>query len=136
NNQRIVLIAGLAAAIVVIGLLSLLLLRRKPVIGENEYRQQTAPPPASQTGDLKPSLTQTPRLTTEELFKQAAQSVVLIQVFNSSGTQFGTGSGFIVADGGVVTNYHVIRGAYSATARLQDGSTNPIQGAMASDPNR
>jgi hypothetical protein len=75
-------------------------------------------------------------LTTEELFKQAAPSVVLIQVFNSSGMQFGTGSGFIAEDNGVVTNYHVIRGAYSATARLQDGSTNPIQGVMGCDPNR
>jgi S1-C subfamily serine protease len=75
-------------------------------------------------------------LTTEDLFKQAAPSVVLIQVFNGSGTQFGTGSGFVGADGMVITNYHVIRGAYTASARLQDGSTNPIQGVTGCDPNR
>lgn len=135
DTQRIVLITGFSA-ILVIGLLTFLLLRARPTSGENQYHQLTAPPAGSQSGDLKPSPAQLPRLTTEELFKQAAPSVVLIQVFNSSGTQFGTGSGFIAADGGVVTNYHVIRGAYSAAARLQDGSTNPVQGVVGYDPNR
>jgi S1-C subfamily serine protease len=136
GNKRIVLIAGLAAAIVVIALLTFLLLRPRPIIGENQHHQQSAPPTSSQSSDLKPSPAQPPKLTTEELFKQAAPSVVLIQVFNSSGTQLGTGSGFIGSEGAIVTNYHVIRGAYSATARLQDGSTNPIQGVMGYDPNR
>jgi len=136
DNQRILLISGLAAAIVVIGVLTFLLLRPKPVIGENQYQQQTATPVAVQSNDPKRSPAQPLRLTTEELFKQGAPSVVLIQVFNSSGTQFGTGSGFIAADGAVITNYHVIRGAYSANVRLQDGSTDPIQGVKGFDPNR
>ncbi len=85
DNQRIVLISGLAAAIVVIGVLVFFRLRPRPIIGENQYQQQTAPPAASQSSDLKPSPAQPPRLTTEELFKQASPSVVLIQVFNSSG---------------------------------------------------
>ena len=75
-------------------------------------------------------------LTTEELFKLAAPSVVLVEVFNNSGLRSGTGSGFVAADGAVVTNYHVIRGAYSANVHLQDGSTIPVQGVIGYDQTR
>ena len=77
-----------------------------------------------------------PELTTEELFKLASPSVVLVEVFNASGEKFGTGSGFVAGDGAIVTNYHVIRGAYSANVRLQDGSTIPVQGEVGVDPSR
>lgn len=136
SKSRILLVSGLVAAIVGIGVLTFLLLRPKPTILSANQFQQNVPPAASPSSDLKPSPVQPARLTTEDLFKQAAPSVVLIQVFNGSGTQFGTGSGFVGADGMVITNYHVIRGAYTATTRLQGGSTNPIQGVVGYDPNR
>lgn len=136
NNSRILLISGLVTAIFLIGVLTFLWSRSKPTILTANQYQQTAPPAASPSSDPKPSPVQPARLTTEDLFKRAAPSVVLIQVFNGSGTQFGTASGFVGADGMVITNYHVIRGAYTATVRLQDGSTNPIQGVMGYDPNR
>ncbi|TSE19434.1 Periplasmic serine endoprotease DegP [Tepidimonas alkaliphilus] len=68
---------------------------------------------------------------TIELFEKARDSVVFIstaQVVRDAWTRNvwevprGTGSGFIWDDAGhVVTNYHVIEGASSATVRLADG---------------
>ncbi len=68
---------------------------------------------------------------TIELFEQARDSVVFIstaQVVRDAWTRNvwevprGNGSGFIWDDAGhVVTNYHVIEGASSATVRLADG---------------
>ena len=58
------------------------------------------------------------------MFKLASPSVALIEVFNESGERLGTASGFVASENGaVVTNYHVIRGAYSANAHFQDDST-------------
>lgn len=96
---------------------------------------------SSASATLKPSATQStpqpsPELSTEELFKLASPSVVLVEVFNATGERYGTGSGFVAADGAIVTNYHVIRGAYSANVHLQDGSTMPVQGVFGFDPNR
>jgi len=44
------------------------------------------------------------------------------------------GTGFICpAEGVVVTNYHVIRGATSGTVRFDNGETRPIEGVLAYD---
>jgi S1-C subfamily serine protease len=78
-----------------------------------------------------------PELSSEDLFKLASPSVVLIEVFKQSGERRGTASGFIAnSEGAVVTNYHVIRGASSASIRLQDGSTTDAQGIFGYDPHR
>jgi hypothetical protein len=45
----------------------------------------------------------------------------------------GQGSGFIVsADGRILTNYHVIKGARSAIVKLSNGSFFPVEGIIAS----
>jgi S1-C subfamily serine protease len=78
-----------------------------------------------------------PALSNEDLFKLASPSVVLIEVFKESGERSGTASGFIgTSDGAIVTNYHVIRGASSASIHLPDGSTTTAQGILGFDPNR
>jgi S1-C subfamily serine protease len=78
-----------------------------------------------------------PELTAENLFKLASPSVVLIEVFDESGQRVATGSGFVASvDGAIVTNYHVIRGAYSANLHLQDGSTIPVRGVIGFDQSR
>lgn len=60
-------------------------------------------------------------LSARELYEKASQSVVEIHVFDADGTYFAQGSGFFVNDyGTLATNYHVIEGAYSATAILND----------------
>jgi len=76
-------------------------------------------------------------MSPEDVFKLVSPSVALIEVFNESGERSATASGFVAsANGAVITNYHVIRGAYSANARFQDGSTRPIEGVIGHDQYR
>ena len=84
------------------------------------------------------SSTQPPReVSAEDIFKSASPSVALIEVFNESGERLGTASGFVASDNGaVITNYHVIRGAYSASAHFPDGSTRSVEGVIGHDPYR
>jgi len=70
-----------------------------------------------------------------ELAERTRPSVVLVTVSDASGKKIGVGTGFFVsADGRVVTNFHVIRGAASATATLSDGHESKILGALVADP--
>ena len=63
-------------------------------------------------------------LSPEVLYEYISPAVVEIQVFDINGNQFALGSGFFIDDKGTLaTNYHVIEDAYSATAKLSDGST-------------
>jgi hypothetical protein len=85
----------------------------------------------------KPAAIRLRELTTEELFKLAGPSVVELEVFNERNEKTGIGSGFVVAGNGtIITNYHVIRGAYSAKAIFQEGSTAAVVGVLGFDPDR
>jgi S1-C subfamily serine protease len=70
--------------------------------------------------------------TTIEVFRQASPSVVFITTldrrrgfaFDINEIPSGTGSGFVWDERGtIVTNFHVVQGADSATVTLHDGST-------------
>jgi hypothetical protein len=68
-------------------------------------------------------------LTPEQIAARATPSVVLIKVPG------GLGSGFVVsADGRVVTNFHVISGARSATVTTADGREFSAVEVMGADP--
>jgi S1-C subfamily serine protease len=85
--------------------------------------QQKAVPPPQRT------------YSTEELFQLASPAVVLVEVYDQEGHKRGLGSGFAAsANGSVVTNYHVIRGASRATAKFADGTFAPVVGVVAYDP--
>jgi S1-C subfamily serine protease len=85
--------------------------------------QQKAAPPPQRT------------YSTEELFQLASPAVVLVEVYDQEGHKRGLGSGFAAsANGSVVTNYHVIRGASRATAKFADGTFAPVLGVVAYDP--
>jgi S1-C subfamily serine protease len=118
-------------------LASVLFLRSRNSASEGAAPQQSAQaPPAF---NPKPSGAQqlAQELSTEDLFRLASPSVVLIEVFGDSGERTGTASGFIASENGaIITNYHVVRGARSANVRLQDGSTMPVQGVLGFDPYR
>jgi len=74
-------------------------------------------------------------LSTQELFDLASPAVVLIEVYDQEGHKRGLGSGFVASsDGSAITNYHVIRGAYKATAKFGDGTFAPVSGVVAYDP--
>ena len=74
-------------------------------------------------------------MSPQEIFQKVGSGVSLIEVFDSEGHKHGQGSAFVVAaDGTAVTNYHVIRGATRATARVGD-TTAEIEGVIAFDVN-
>jgi len=72
-----------------------------------------------------------------EIVKRSSDAVVLIVISDSSGQETALGSGFIVsADGEVVTNYHVIKDAHSAVAKLSNGAFFPVSGILAFDSDK
>ena len=56
-----------------------------------------------------------------ELVRRVKPSVVAIATFDQKGDPLSTGSGFFLKPGQVLTNLHVIRGAYRAEIRTLDG---------------
>ena len=74
-------------------------------------------------------------LSPEQLFERASPAVVYVVVRDKNFKPIGLGSGFFVDAGGlIVTNYHVIKGATFATARLSSGATLFVDGVAATDP--
>ncbi len=72
-------------------------------------------------------------MSPQEIFQKVGSGVSLIEVFDNEGHKRGQGSAFVVADDGTaVTNYHVIRGATRATARVGDTSAE-VDGVIAFD---
>jgi hypothetical protein len=58
-------------------------------------------------------------------------SVVKIEVKDNTGKAIGTGSGFIVStDGKVVTNFHVMKEAFSADVIMEDDSRKAVEGII------
>ena len=67
-------------------------------------------------------LGQSPR----DIARTAFKSVVILEMNDSNGQPLSIGSGFFIADSVIATNAHVIKGAYSGTARLV-GDTHKLQ---------
>lgn len=68
---------------------------------------------------------------------QNNQNIVYIENRDSSNQVVATGSGFIATtDGKVVTNFHVINGAYSAVLKLYDGRSYSVSGVVNYDKDR
>ena len=75
--------------------------------------------------------------TASQIAAQNNQNIVYIEKRDSSNQVVATGSGFIATtDGKVVTNYHVIDGAYSAILKLNDGRSYSVSGVINYDKNR
>ncbi|MGD0077610.1 MAG: tetratricopeptide repeat protein [Sedimentisphaerales bacterium] len=67
-----------------------------------------------------------------ELVKKTKPAVVLIQTFNDNNQPIAQGSGFFVNNKGhIVTNHHVLEGAYRATVKTSNGMEYPIEGIIA-----
>ncbi|MCF0136245.1 MAG: trypsin-like peptidase domain-containing protein [Lachnospiraceae bacterium] len=65
--------------------------------------------------------------TAEEIYDMLDESVVEITIYDKDGYSFALGSGFFIdEEGTMVTNYHVLEGAYSADATFYNGDVYPI----------
>ncbi|NLK97858.1 MAG: hypothetical protein GX272_07230 [Epulopiscium sp.] len=67
----------------------------------------------------------------KEIVKQNNSKVAAVLVDTAEGTS--QGSGFFIADGFIVTNYHVIKGGTNAIVRLSDTSTLAVEGIVCAD---
>ena len=56
--------------------------------------------------------------TASEIYEQAARSTVVVENINAKGKSQSMGSGVVFADGDVVTNCHVIKGANKLKVRI------------------
>lgn len=70
-----------------------------------------------------------------ELVRRVKPSVVAIATFDEKGEALSTGSGFFLRADQVLTNFHVIRGAYRAEIRTLDakGRVFPVAGVLSVD---
>lgn len=76
---------------------------------------------------------QTPKkLTVEEISKQD-KSVVVINVLDSNGKVIALGSGFCIAPGVFVTNYHVAKDAAKLQIQTEDNTKYDVEGLISAD---
>jgi serine protease Do len=68
------------------------------------------------------------------LLKQSRGSVFLLRLFDASGREVGGGTGFLVQEGVVVTNDHVVEPASRIEVVLSDERTVDAVGIIARDP--
>ncbi len=87
----------------------------------------------SECGDQYTESYTLPTITATDLYTQSVEYVGEITVYDKNGDAFATGTGFVItADGTIVTNYHVIEGAYYADIAL-NGKVYDIDTVLAFD---
>lgn len=68
-----------------------------------------------------------------ELVRRIKPSAVAIETFDARGEKLSRGSGFFIESDRIVTNRHVIEGAYRAEVHSSNGTTYPVKGVLAVD---
>jgi tetratricopeptide (TPR) repeat protein len=68
-----------------------------------------------------------------ELVRRIKPSAVAIETFNSRGEKLARASGFFISQDRIITNRHVIEGAYRAEIHLANGNVYPVRGVLAVD---
>lgn len=76
-----------------------------------------------------------PTYTATEIYNQSIKYVGEIVTYDKSGAEYALGTGFVISsDGKIVTNYHVIEGAYSADITINN-TKYTISSVLAYDAN-
>src|SRR5690349_23044639 len=68
-----------------------------------------------------------------ELVRRIKPSAVAIETFDSHGEKLSRGSGFFIETDRIVTNRHVLEGAYNAEVHSSTGAVFPVKGVLAVD---
>src|SRR5437762_9653626 len=68
-----------------------------------------------------------------ELVRRIKPSAVAVETFDAKGEKLSRGSGFFIDKDRIVTNRHVIDGAYRAEVHLSSGSNFPVKNVLAVD---
>src|SRR5215470_16222379 len=68
-----------------------------------------------------------------ELVRRIKPSAVAIETFDSRGEKLSRGSGFFVEADRIVTNRHVLEGAFRADVHAANGAVFPVRGVLAVD---
>src|SRR4029079_13998444 len=68
-----------------------------------------------------------------ELVRRIKPSAVAIETYDSRGEKLSRGSGFFIEADRIVTNRHVIDGAYRAEIHSSNGAVYPVKGVLAVD---
>src|SRR5687767_7824499 len=68
-----------------------------------------------------------------ELVRRIKPSAVAIETFDARGEKLSRGSGFFIDYDRVVTNRHLLDGAYRAEVHLTSGSNFPVRSVLAVD---
>ena len=97
---------------------------------------EPAPPPVATqaVAPTKEALAPPAKLDLEALAKRVAPAVFRLEVKDQAGNITGTGTAFAIsADGLAVTNFHVVDGGKSFTARTTQGAEFAVSGVIATD---
>src|SRR5215510_3253938 len=68
-----------------------------------------------------------------DLVRRIKPSAVAIETYDSHGEKLSRGSGFFVDSDRIVTNRHVIEGAYRAEVHSSTGAVYPVKGVLGVD---
>lgn len=83
----------------------------------------------------EPNITSTSQPSVASIAQNSLKSVVVVYSYDS-GKALSLGSGFVASkDGKILTNYHVIAGADTATVKFENGAFYDVDGVVAVDRN-
>ncbi|MGH9736782.1 MAG: trypsin-like peptidase domain-containing protein [Candidatus Acidiferrales bacterium] len=138
NGKNATVVAGVVVlAVAVVAIVTLDFWDKSPNKAATSAVAQSATQTTQSITTPQPAREVVPHvLSPEEIFNAARGGMALILCYDSDGHERGLGSGFVVSpDGTAITNYHVIRGAFQATGKFDDGTMSDVAGVLGYDPN-
>lgn len=113
-------------------------IRRAPAVapfaGWSRPAPEMASPPASRGSEWNSSDTSTSQDTTSAAWLNRLEDAIVKVESLSVGSSDGLGTGFLIGDGLVATNYHVISSATEARVRFRSGAAYEVAGYAALEP--